>query len=117
MKTPQEILGTVIFYAVAALVVGLALWWVSDSILDAIRAPEVEKTQAAVAANESLVKDNERLVMQNAQLDRLLTQRSTFERRVKRDLSSIGKGLQDLKRTNPRVKEWAETEIPHEVLQ
>ena len=117
MKTPQEIVGAWIMYGILALIAAGILWWVGDSILDAIRAPEVRKTQEAVRANEALQKDNNRLEAQNAQLDRLLSKRSTFERGVKRELAAIGKGLAEIKKTNQRVKAWAETEIPPEVLQ
>lgn len=117
MRTPDQVIGTWIMYALVALVAALLLWWVGDSVIDAIRAPEVAKTQAAVQANDSLAKDNARLEAQNETLSKVLTKRSTFEKGVRADIDGMRRSLAAKKATNSKVREWAETEIPVEVLQ
>lgn len=110
-------IGKVVSYALAALILLLVLWWVKDSIYEAIRAPVVAEMQKAVDANASLVLDNERLLRANTKLSDALVARSRFEAKVDERLGKIEGDFQRLKASNPAVKAWAETVIPPEALQ
>lgn len=111
---PKEILYAVRLVVILALVA--ALWWAGDSFVDWIRAPAIAETNKAVAANQSLHADNQRLVETNARLSQLLIERSEREGVIDRRLDAVQQALDALKKTNPRVKAWAETEIPPEIL-
>lgn len=117
MKSPQQLVGELILLAAGVLLVVGFGYFAGGWIIDLIRQPVVDALDHATAANGSLRTENERLVEQNARLDRLLTERGEFERRVDQRLGNVEKGLKGLKARDPKVREWAETRIPNAVLE
>jgi hypothetical protein len=88
-----------------------------DTFVDWVRAPAIAATNTAIAANKSLVEDNQRLVKANADLSELLLERGKRESGIDAKLDAVRADLARMKANNPKVKAWAETEIPPEVLQ
>lgn len=111
---PKDVLLTarIIAYLIA---IGLA-WWASDTVIDWIRGPVQAKLDIAVGANKRLVETNENLVVANRKLSETLKARGEREVAIDQRLDSLQRGLRE-KKTDPEVKQWAETKIPAKVLQ
>lgn len=109
-------LDKLISYGIALLILVLGLWLAGDSIVDAIRAPAVQRAEKAEEANGTLVEKAKTLQEENARLNAIIQDRGVRESAGQVKLERKIDGLEKLFKTNQQAGKWAEAVVPDSVI-
>lgn len=113
MSTIEKLISAL----VGLVILALAIWWFSDSVIASIRAPVVAELSKAQNANESLVTAKEKAEAETARLNILLAARTDREAKADRKLEGLKNALDKLASTKADVRAWADTVIPSSVIE